>query len=207
MIKISDLLLNERYLNAIGFDDKSMAIRRKYIDQVWEILQQSYQSIGGLKGSGLNTKEDLINNIPFWKIKVRGEVVKYVILYKDKNGRKSVAIGSDKSKEAIELIQKDFKHEITRSYGEKSKNALGALMKSVPWEVLRRYTLTPEQVMQASQKKDITPIKDVPVNEWPKDAKVTLDKYPMLKDYGYLRKIKNELTFKVGFGTPGMSIK
>jgi len=38
------------------------------------------------------------------------------------------------------------------------------------------------------------------------DAKLSLAKYPQLEEYGYLRDIAGELTFKVAFGTTGLPI-
>jgi len=95
---------------------------------------------------------------------VKGGKIKFVIMYKDKGGRKSVAMGSDGSDEAKAAIRKDFKHEIVRSYGEKSKAALGALMKSIPWDILQDYALTPTKIKGISGD-DVTPLKDVPKSE------------------------------------------
>jgi len=54
------------------------------VDQVWNILQSSYASQGGIKGTGFGSKEEMIRKIPFWKIFRRGDQVKVVFLYKDK---------------------------------------------------------------------------------------------------------------------------
>lgn len=96
--EIFEQTLTEKFINLIG--EKDIEKKREYADRVWDILQRSYAKIGGIKGSGFKSKEDMIKNIPFWKImKSNGKVIA-VKLYKDKNGRKSVAGGTDGSKEA-----------------------------------------------------------------------------------------------------------
>lgn len=79
--------LNERFINALPNDDD---IKQKFADQVWDVLQYSYRELGGLKGSGFNSKEDMIKNIPFWKMVTKNGVVHAVVMYKDRGGRKSV---------------------------------------------------------------------------------------------------------------------
>ena len=65
--------LNEAYVNLFKEDSFK---KEKYVDDVWEMLQDSYRRMGGIKGSGFRNKQDMIDNIPFWKvIKVKGKVV------------------------------------------------------------------------------------------------------------------------------------
>ena len=42
--------------------------RKKYAKQVWDLLQSSYAKIGGIKGQGFSSVDDMIANIPFWKL-------------------------------------------------------------------------------------------------------------------------------------------
>ena len=72
-------------------------LKRKHVDAVWDMLQHSYAKIGGIHGSGFSSKEDMIAKIPMWKIGKTGGRVNSVVLYKDKEGRKSVAAGTDGS--------------------------------------------------------------------------------------------------------------
>ena len=58
--------ISERYVNAVGFDDTAMATKEKYKDQVWAILQRSYQSIGGIQGKGFESADDMMK-LPMWK--------------------------------------------------------------------------------------------------------------------------------------------
>ena len=200
-------LITETYINAIGFDDRAQAIKEKYKDAVWQLLRKSYASIGGIKGSGFGSPDEMVAKIPFWKIATRSGKPVAVILYKDKQGRKSVAAGNDGSEDAKYFINDIFKNEIYRSYGEKSKAALGKVMKTYPWDILKDYTRTPAEADKIlNGKYKLTPIKSVPQAELPGDAQMTLTRYPELLDYGYLRDINGTPTFKVLIGTPGQNI-
>lgn len=188
--------LNERFVNI--FNDEET--KKEYASDVWDILQKSYADIGGIKGSGFNSIDDMIKNIPFWKLSVHNNVVDAVAMYKDKGGRKLVATGYNGSEIGRLAVTEMAKADLERSYGEKSKGALGSLMKSNPWEVLKNFMLIPK----ASAK--IKPIKGMNIKDLPDDAQYALNKYPHLIDYGYLRPIGNEWVFKVSMGTPGKTI-
>ena len=122
MISFKELLTEK--IDNLFLSDKET--REKYVDQVWELLQFSYRHINGIKGSGFNSKEEMINKIPLWKIYRVGDEVKAVMMYKNKSGRKLVASGTDGSKAAIVMISKmkndEFKTK--RAYVEVSDNAL-----------------------------------------------------------------------------------
>lgn len=200
---ISEQGLDERYVNAIG--DRDIDLKNQYKKQVWDLLQSSYAKNGGLIGNGFQSMEIMVQKIPMWKMVINNGTVEAVVLYKDKGGRKSVAMGSTGSPYAKKAISNLFPAELQRSYGEKSKSALGALMKIVPWSVLEPYAKTPAQVQKVS-KDTITSLKDFK-GTLPDDAKATLTKFPVLQPYGYFREIGGKLSFKVMIGTPGKTIK
>jgi hypothetical protein len=200
---ISEQGLDERYVNAIG--DRDIDLKNQYKKQVWDLLQSSYAKNGGLMGSGFQSMEIMVQKIPMWKMVINNGTVEAVVMYKDKGGRKSVAMGSTGSPYAKKAISNLFPAELQRSYGEKSKSALGALMKIVPWSVLEPYAKTPAQVKKVS-KDTITSLKDFK-GTLPDDAKATLTKFPVLQPYGYFREIGGKLSFKVMIGTPGKTIK
>jgi hypothetical protein len=195
--------VDERYVNAIG--DRDLDLKNQYKVQVWELLKASYAKNGGLVGNGFQSMETMVNKIPMWKMVINAGKVEAVVLYKDKGGRKSVAIGSTGSPYARKAISNLFPAELSRSYGEKSKAALGAVMKLISWNVLQPYVQTPSQVKKVS-KHPIIALKDYkgPI---PDDARTTLAKYPALKPYGYFREIGGKMVFKVMIGTPGRTIK
>ena len=148
----------------------------------------------------------MIANIPMWKLAINNGIVEVAILYKDKGGRKSVAIGSTGSPWARAKVDEMFKQEIKRSYGEKSKAALGLFLKTFPENVVKPFLHSPADAQNIVQAR-VIPITSVPVDQWPDDAKLTISKFPFIKDYGYLRDIGGKMTFKVMVGSVGKTIR
>jgi hypothetical protein len=198
--------LAEHFVNAIGTDDKNLVIKRKYADQVWEILQSSYRDIDGIKGSGFRDKEDMIQNIPMWKIITNDGKVHAVAMYKDKGGRKFIAVGSDGSDYAKKHLTSVIQNELSRSYGEKSKAALGFMMKTVPWPVLEPF-LIPASEISKKLGDAVTIVSNMKFGDLPTDGKQTLTKFPKLIKYAYLREIGGTMSFKIAMGTIGKTIK
>lgn len=196
-------MITESFVNLIGFNDEILHKKKKYAEDVYNLLQSSYASIGGMKGNGFTSPEDMVKSIPFWKIATYDGIPKAVIMYKDKNGRKAVAVGSDGSEIAAKFVNDIYSNEISRAYGEKSKSSLGKLMKTIPWPVLEPFMYSPENAGNVIGK-DVTSVNDV--DDLPDDAVFTLQKYPQLQQYGYLRNINGTPTFKIMVGSHGKSI-
>lgn len=197
--------LNESFINALPKDED---LKLQYVDEVWNILQTQYQELGGLKGSGFKSKEDMIKNIPFWKMVRKGGIIHAVVMYKDSQGRKSVQMGvlkdSQYGKDKIkEIIQQDVK----RAYTERSKGQLGLTMKTVPWDILKEFIIPIEEVKRIFKGEEIIKLSTVNKSEYPKDQVETLQKFPQLLEYGYLREIGGSFVFKVMLGTPDLGIK
>ena len=87
-------------------------------DAVYALLSKSYAKVGGLKGAGFSNPQDMVENIPMWKIFRRGNDIKAVIMYKFKGGRKIVACGTDGSDDGKAYLAKMFAEDIllNRSY-------------------------------------------------------------------------------------------
>lgn len=195
--------ISENFKNFIG--PKSKADREKWADQVWDILQKSYAPIGGIKGSGFSSKQDMIDNIPFWKIYTKNDKVVAAAFYKDKGGRKSVAIATDGSDLGKKIVGDIFKASLGVSYGEKSGPALGTMMKTVSWDELKNFLMTPDQVEKVTGETVIAATKFGYENLDEKDKK-TYDKFPQLKPYFYVRELGGEMHLKVSMGTPNLKI-
>ena len=195
--------LSENYKNFIGPNSKPD--REKWVDQAWDILQKSYAPIGGIKGSGFASKQDMIDNIPFWKIYTKNDKVVAAVFYKDKGGRKSVAIATDGSDIGKKIVGDIFKASLGVSYGEKSGPALATMMKTVQWDVLQNFMLTPDQVKKLTGENVIS-ISKYDVDELDSKDKFTYDKFPQLKPYFYVRELGGEMHLKVSMGTPNLAI-
>lgn len=202
MTTYKDFLLTEKFVN-LFLTDVDKEERHKYVDDVWDMMQKSYADIGGLLANGTRTKDDMINKIPFWKVaKVAGKV-KAVIFYKDKGGRKRIAIGGwpgdpDSKRVIIDSMKADVKFK--RGWGEVSSKSWSFMRKTFPQDVLMDMAIPVKTVQKLSPGKELIPGIGPDVGKWikPNDA---------FKDFYYQRKLKGELHTKIALGTPGQTIK
>jgi hypothetical protein len=194
-------LLTEGVVNLIGTN--SIDQRQKYVDQVWDILQESYRKMNGIKGSGFESKEAMVAKIPFWKLYIQNGRVLVVIMYKDKGGRKTVALGIDKSPKSKQILERFIKESYKIGWGEYSKAALIYIMGQIPFEVIEPYFLTPSEVQALLPKDQIIPLSEYPsVQDLHKFDHHVLDKHPELNPYFYIRDIGGVPYLKVSLGTP-----
>lgn len=192
--------IKEGYSNFIGKD--SITDKQKWVDRVWDMLQSAYDDIGGIKGSGFTDKQDMIDNIPFWKIFHRGDKLIAVVMYKDTNGRKLVALGTDKSSAAKKILSNIFKEALNVSYGEYSGKLLNSIVKNVSYERLEPFLLEPIYVAKLLDKQIYPPI---PEKLNAVDAE-TYNKFPKLHKYFYMRDFAGKSYLKICLGTPHLII-
>jgi hypothetical protein len=195
--------ISETYNNFIGSSDSTLENKKKWADRVWDMLQRAYEDIGGIKGSGFNSKEDMIVNIPFWKIFHRGEHLIAVVMYKDTRGRKLVAIGTDRSQQSKKVLSNIFKEALKVSYGEYSGKLLSAIAKNVSYEKLEPYLLDPLYVQKLLDK-EIYPPDPEKLNILDLE---TYNKFPKLHKYFYMRDFNGKSYLKICLGTPELFIK
>ncbi len=194
-------IISEKYVNIIGNDADNIDMKKEYLDEVWNMVQTTYAPIGGIKGNGFHSKEDMLN-IPFWKIYKKDGIPRAAIFYKDRHGRKSVAKAHDGTKTGMYIVKKWFNEEKDRSYSELSKGALTTALRRI--DDPEKWLFDIEKVKKI--KPDVVPLKDITFEEYPEDAKVIISKFPYIEEYGYLRNIGGNQTFKVMLGTPFLSI-
>lgn len=190
-------MISEVFKN-LSLNDK--AEKEIWAARVWEILEKSYKAIGGLGGSGFNSEDDMVANIPFWKLRIKnGDEIVGVMLYKDKAGRKVVAIGSNGKPDGRKAVLAMMKEDLSRSWAELSKGALGAMMRIVPWRALEKSAIDPLKVQEMMPKKGVELVDDTFDN-------ILLSKFPVLRPYAYTRTIGGKVEMKVAFGKPGKAI-
>lgn len=188
-------VLVERYVNL--FDPEK---KKQYADVVWDMIQNAYKKIGGIRGSGFSSKEDMIKNIPFWKVAKKDGKVVAVALYKDKGGRKRIASatdGTEDGKEKLEIMGRD---DITRqrSYAEVSSSSLKFLLRR--WkgpEDITKYMILPKDAEKILGDELKYPVSD-------DDPEVIA--HPQLKKYFYQRDIGGHYHTKLMIGTPGVKL-
>lgn len=153
--RFNEHMLTEHYENLFL---SNVEERLKYADRVWDMLNKAYESIGGLKGSGLSSKEEMIATIPLWKLKRRGDEILAVSLYKINAGRKRVAVATNVTPEGKDALRDMFRQDFEqkRSWVEVSGPSLRFLEKTFG-EQLSEFEMTPEQVQQLIPDTKITP--------------------------------------------------
>lgn len=183
-MKLQQLIL-ETYDNLFVSDvDK----RRQYAEQVFNLLQNAYQAIGGLKGGGFGSPQDMVEEIPFWKLFRRGDQIKAVMMYKDTNGRKRVAMATDGSPEGKKAITRMLQDEYNqkRSYAEISGPSLNFHRRVLGDDGLDAITIPTDQAVEV-------------LNLQP-------DEYRKVSDTEYQRQFKGEWITKRMVGSIGNTI-
>lgn len=124
---LTEQSLTEAYINLSSEEEKE-----RYAEQVFDILQKSYAKIGGIHGSGFSSPEEMVKRIPWWKLFKRDGRIIACVLYKNTNGRKLVAMGSDGSPEGKEIAKRMLRDDIEsgRAYGEVSDAVLKYLRRT-----------------------------------------------------------------------------
>jgi hypothetical protein len=186
--------ISERFIN-LGPNDheKKHAIAK----EVYGMLQKSYEKLGGIHGSGFKDHHDMVKNIPLWKVHKKDGKIRAVQLYKDKIGRKGVAVATDGSEEGKKSLATIVKDDITRrrSYKEVSGPALSFGKKHIP--DLHKHVMKHEDV-----KKHLT---GEEIRKPPHDDPEVV-RHPELKDHFYQRKIGDHWHTKIMIGTAGKKI-
>jgi hypothetical protein len=194
MIKFKTFI-TERYINLIGDDPK----KHEYKHEVHNLLKKSYEKIGGIHGSGFESPDDMVKKVHMWKLAKKDGKIVSAVLYKEKGGRKSVAVGTNGTDEGKSHLAHMMKHDVIghRAYSEKSGPSLSFLKKQLPPGHLEKSAIKYHHV----EKMIGEPIKKPPHD----DPEVI--KHPELKDHLYQRKIGDEWHTKLMLGTPGKTIK
>lgn len=100
-------ILNEHYVTVTNNNDMN-----KYVDIVWDMLQNAYKEIGGFLTA--KTKDELIKKSSLWKLVRRNNNIVAVAIYTSKKGgRKLIAVATDGTtmgKDALySIIKEDIK--------------------------------------------------------------------------------------------------
>lgn len=186
--------LSERYVNLLPHHE---AEKHKHAKEVFDMVQKAYHKIGGIHGSGFKDHHDMVKNIHMWKLHKKDGKIHSVALYKDRGGRKRVAVatdGSDEGKKGLGHIMKD---DITRhrAYNEVSGPSLHFLKKHV--HNVKDFALHHKDVKHHLGGDEI--------RKAPHDDP-EVQKHPELKHHFYQRKIGDHWHTKIMLGSPGKKI-
>jgi len=124
------------------FDESDKGI---YVDEVWNLLMNSYKDIGGIKGSGFENKEAMKKKMKLWKLSRKNGKINAGLLYKDKGMRKTVAVFTDGSLEGKKALESMLKDDFSRSSIEVSHSLLKFIKKKMP-SLVRKYAIPSDKV-------------------------------------------------------------
>lgn len=193
MITFKNFLL-EGYKNLFSAEQK-----QKYAEEAFAQLQKAYEKIGGIQGKGFDNIQDFIDNIPFWKLRLGddGRIIA-AAYYKDRNGRKRVAVSSDGSPQGKKYVADIMVSDLTqgRAFVETSASSLQFLVKNLGYDALLNYAIDPKKVAAITGDELTPPPAD--------DAEIRL--HPKLKDFFYQRELGGKLHTKLAVGTPNKKL-
>lgn len=155
-LRFNALQLVETYENLFTSDvDRRLEI----VDDVWEMLQNAYAPIGGIKGMGFTSKEDMIANVDMWKLFRRGNEILALMMYRNKSGRKRVAVATDgtpEGKAALKnMIIEEYRQK--RAWGEVSGPSMGFIKRIFTEDEINEICLTVDQVRELMPNDNIVP--------------------------------------------------
>jgi len=156
----------ESIINLFNESDKDI-----YVNEIWNLLLNSYKDIEGIKGSGFENKEVMKKKMKLWKLSRKNGKINAGLLYKDKGMRKTVAVftdGSLEGKKALELMLKD-------DFLGVSHSLLKFIKKKMP-NLVRKYAI-PSNKVSSIIGKDIEIVSEY---EYIKDINGTLIRKIML---------------------------
>lgn len=183
--------LFESYVNLVG--DNTKKEKSNYSEQVYNMIQNAYASQGGMHGSGFRSPEDMVENIPFWKLVKKGGKIVAGAMYKDKGGRKRVAIFTDGTEGGRKELDKINLDEIrtNRAFQELSGRSLSVMRKIAGFYDRLIPVDNVKQVLKSDKIYTDIP-KDDPDEMW--------DRFPEMRQYMYQREIGGHLHTKVMIG-------
>lgn len=129
--ELDEEVLNEHYVNCFSQEEKE-----QYAERVFELIQIAYANIGG--NCNINDIEDLCQDTGMWKLVRRGGEIVFAAIYKDRQGRKFVAIGHDGSRAAKSELRSIIAQEIKMNRcwaevsGSMAKIMLDSGMSAIP---------------------------------------------------------------------------
>jgi len=189
--------LEERFINLLPQHQDE---KEEHAKHVHDMLTKSYADQGGIHGSGFESPDSMVKNIPMWKLHKSDGKIRAAALYKDKVGRKRVAIATDGSDEGKKAAARMMVDDIRqgRSYGETSGRSLSFLKKNAG-EHLKKHVRSFEEassIAKSNGDEIRRPSEDDP----------EVQRHPEYKEHFYQRKIGNEWHTKLMVGTSGKTI-
>ena len=173
--------------------------KTQYANVVYNLLEDAYASCGGINlASGFKNADDMIMNIPVWRLTFKNNELISVMLFKVKSNKlKMVAYAPLIDIDPV-IRKSDLQFMLNNSFAELSGKLLSITLKEIKSTWRGFVSRSPKQTL----KKEIITLstylntKALPKNSEGMYWKLKKD-YPELLEYCYLRKIGNEFKLKI----------
>lgn len=184
----------ETFINLMHGDPRM----RDHADEVHRLLNKAYEPVGGLSGNGFRSPTDMVDNIHMWKLHKKNGKVTAAVMYKDKGGRKSVAMGTDGTPTGLNALKTIQQSDLSRGngYSEVSGPALSFIKRLMGGDI-KQYAIHPNDFKQHGITEPIRPA--------PSDDPEVL-RHPELKDHFYQRELGGGWKTKVMIGKPNVKL-
>ncbi|PNW26939.1 hypothetical protein [Formosa algae] len=178
---------------------KNQKEKTLYANTVYNLLEDAYSSCGGINlASGFKNADDMIKNIPVWRLTFNNNELISVMLFKVKSNKlKMVAYAPLTNIDPV-IRKSDLQFMLNNSFAELSGKLLSITLKEIKSTWRAFVSKSPKQTL----KKGIITLstylktKALPKNSEGMYWKLKKD-YPELLEYCYLRKIGNEFKLKI----------
>lgn len=182
---------------------EDLSIKESYYKTVYELLETAYSSCGGINsGSGFKDPNDMLMNIPFWRLTIKfGRIISVMMFKEKRHGLKMVAYAPLTDID-LSIRSSDIEFMMNNSYVELS----GALLVVV----LKYLGANWKQYIQSSindiiEKESELLMDFLSTNKIPLDSELIYKRlrndWPELLSFCYLRIIGNEKKLKVILGS------
>jgi hypothetical protein len=185
----------------ITFTKNNIEAKKKHALAVFLLLEKSYKFCGGIQlGNGFQNPEDMVKNIPVWRLSFKGDKLISVMMFKQKFCKLKMVAYAPFSDIDPAIRKSDLSYMLNNSYAELSGKLLSITLKEIKSDWQKYVVKTPEKVL----KKELIPLskyletEKLPFNSEGMYRKLNRE-YPELLQYCYLRKIGNEFKLKLLF--------
>lgn len=173
--------------------------KTQYANAVYNLLEDAYSSCGGINlASGFKNADDMIMNIPVWRLTFNNNELISVMLFKVKSNKLKMVAYAPLNDIDPKIRKSDLQFMLNNSYAELSGKLLAITLKEIKTTWKAFVSKSPKQTL----KKEIIALsvyletKTLPENSEGMYWKLKKD-YPELLEYCYLRKIGNEFKLKI----------
>lgn len=194
---------NHKDYQILFLKENDLRLKESYATEVYGLLENAYRVCGGITlGSGFQNEEDMIENIPFWRLTFKNDQLISVVMFKERKcGYKMVAY-APLSQIDSEIRSADIDYMMDNSFAELSGALLVIVLKNLGsnW---KRYIQSAERTVIVKGIESLS--RFCFENEIPDNSKEMYERlskeWPELLSFCYLKKIGNEYKIKVIMGT------